>query len=98
MALRNTLSFVAGFSVVFIGLWVHRPDRPLTWDPVSGLRVAGGVLLIVMGLHVAGLVDIGLLNRSVRPQMGSSAGPVATQAGGAGALRSGLMGVVFGVG
>ena len=99
VALRNTLSFIAGFSMVFVGLWasIGLIGRSLG-SGVGMLRVAGGVLLIVMGLHVAGLVDIGLLNRSVRPQMGSSAGPVATQAGGAGALRSGLMGVVFGVG
>ncbi len=92
-ALANAISFVAGFSAVFIALWasiglIGRSLGPAT----GGLRVAGGVLLIVMGLHVAGLIEIPALNRVVRVQVRPG------QPGQAGALRSGLMGVVFGAG
>lgn len=46
-ALANAISFVAGFSAVFIALWasiglIGRSLGPAT----GGLRVAGGVLLI----------------------------------------------------
>ncbi len=92
-ALANAISFVAGFSAVFIALWasiglIGRSLGPAT----GGLRVAGGMLLIVMGLHVAGLIEIPALNRVVRVQVRPG------QPGQAGALRSGLMGVVFGAG
>ncbi|MDI9628434.1 MAG: cytochrome c biogenesis protein CcdA [Acidobacteriota bacterium] len=92
-ALANAVSFVAGFSAVFIALWASIGLIGRSLGPATGvLRVIGGVLLIVMGLHVAGLIEIPALNRVVRAQM--PAGPTRS----AGALRSGLMGVVFGAG
>lgn len=93
-ALANSLTFVAGFSAVFIGLWasIGLIGRSVGTDGASFLRVLGGVVLIVMGLHVAGLIEIGLLNRMVRA-------PIPTRAGGhPGMFRAGLMGVVFGAG
>lgn len=89
-ALLNACSFVAGFSVVFIGLWASIGLVGLSLGPYVGVfRVVGGAVLIVMGLHVAGLIEIPLLNRVVRLRLRS---------GHPGALRSGLLGVVFGAG
>lgn len=92
-ALGSALSFVAGFSLVFIALWasIGLIGRSLGTGQVGVLRVIGGAVLIVMGLHVAGLIEIGLLNRVLRAR-------VQPASGGGGALRSGLMGVVFGAG
>lgn len=92
-ALANAISFVAGFSAVFIALWASIGLVGRSLGSATGvLRVIGGVLLIIMGLHVAGLIEIPALNRVVRVQVRPG------QPGQAGALRSGLMGVVFGAG
>ena len=92
-ALANAISFVAGFSAVFIALWASIGLIGRSLGSATGvLRVIGGVLLIIMGLHVAGLIEIPALNRVVRVQVRPG------QPGQAGALRSGLMGVVFGAG
>lgn len=88
-ALWRSVTFVLGFSVVFIALWAV---LGLVGSSVGAyakvLRVVGGVVLIVMGLHVAGLIDIGLLNRVVR---------LPAPRGG-GLARSLVTGVVFGAG
>ncbi len=90
-ALGNSLSFVAGFTAVFIALWASIGLIGRSLGPSAGvLRVIGGAILILMGLHVAGLIEIGLLNRVVRA-------PV-RPAGRVGAVRAGVMGLVFGAG
>lgn len=91
-ALGNAVSFVAGFSAVFIVVWASIGLIGRSLGPQAGLlRIFGGAVLIVMGLHVAGLIEIGLLNRVARAPMPGAGAPV-------GVLRSGLMGVVFGAG
>lgn len=91
-ALGNALSFVAGFSLVFIALWASIGLIGRSLGPSAGIvRVIGGAVLIVMGLHVAGLIEVGLLNNVVRAKMPGGGAR-------AGALRSALMGVVFGAG
>nr|WP_076387700.1 cytochrome c biogenesis CcdA family protein [Vaginimicrobium propionicum] len=92
LALTNAISFVVGFSVVFIGLWlaigiIGRQIGQYTWI----FRIAGGAILIIMGLHVARLINIPLFDRVVRAPMGKiGSAPSLT--------RAGLMGVVFGAG
>lgn len=94
LALRNASSFVLGFSLVFIGLWASIGLIGRSLGPAAGtLRVLGGIVLIVMGLHVAGLIEIGLLNRVLR-----APAPTQDSAGSLGVWRSGLLGVVFGAG
>lgn len=92
-ALRQSLAFVAGFSLVFtaifasIGLvgWVLGDQRDL-------LRMAAGLVMVVMGLHVAGLVRIPLLGNSF-------GGPRSGQAGRPPSLRRSVMlGMAFGAG
>lgn len=91
-ALANAVSFVAGFSAVFIALWASIGLIGRSLGPQAGLlRVIGGVVLIVMGLHLAGLIDVGVLNRVVRL-------PLPAKPAGAGVIGSGLLGVVFGAG
>ncbi len=66
VAFRQSLAFVLGFTIVFVGLWVSLGlVGYLLRDYVPILRVVGGVILIVMGLHVAGLIQISALYRQV---------------------------------
>lgn len=79
-ALATTCSFVAGFSLVFIAVWASIGLIGRSLGPQMGVaRVIGGAVLIVMGLHVAGLIDIGLLNRMLRLPMPVSARSTAAQ-------------------
>ncbi len=74
LVMRHAIAFVVGFGGVFTILGVSAtyaggvlaPDLPL-------LRQAGGIVLIVLGLHLAGLLPIGFLARTWRPLQ--SAGP-----------------------
>jgi cytochrome c-type biogenesis protein len=101
-ALRQALAFVVGFTVVFVGLWasIGLVGYALR-DHVDLLRQAGGAVLIVMGLHVAGLVSLPVLGRQGGLQAGSLLrrrpdGTVERQAPNLG--RSVLFGVVFAAG
>ena len=89
-ALGNALCFVAGFSAVFIALWASLGMVGRSLGPYAVYaRIAGGAVLVFMGLHVAGVLSIGPLNGMVRATM---------PRGSASPLRAGLMGVVFGAG
>ena len=89
-ALGNALCFVAGFSAVFIALWASLGMVGRSLGPYAVYaRIAGGAVLVFMGLHVAGVLSIGPLNGMVRASMPQ---------GSASPLRAGLMGVVFGAG
>jgi cytochrome c-type biogenesis protein len=71
------LGFVAGFSTVFIVLgasatWVGRTLR--TWHTEVfgiefGIAQIAGVVIIVMGLHIAGLLPVHLFYREARIQV-----------------------------
>ncbi|HLI25431.1 MAG TPA: cytochrome c biogenesis protein CcdA [Chloroflexota bacterium] len=66
--LSHALAFVLGFTTVFVLLWtiVRLIDLFLFPGFVQLLRQIGGVVLVVMGLHVAGLLRIPLLYRQKR--------------------------------
>ena len=90
-ALRNALSFVAGFSTVFIALWASIGLLGRSLGPWAELaRIVGGAVLVFMGLHLAGILNIPVLNSVVRAQMPA--------AGRASAGRAALMGLIFGAG
>jgi cytochrome c-type biogenesis protein len=107
VALRQGLAFVLGFTVVFVTLWasVGLVGYVLR-DYASLLRTIGGAVLIVMGLHVAGVINLSVLYREVRVPAARVMGqPVraengttitATTAPSYG--RSTLLGVVFAAG
>jgi cytochrome c-type biogenesis protein len=66
VAFKQSLAFVLGFTIVFVGLWVSLGlVGYLLRDYIPVLRVVGGAILIVMGLHVAGLIRISALYRQV---------------------------------
>ena len=104
VALRQALAFVLGFTVVFVALWASVGlVGYLLRDYVGILRQVGGAVLIVMGLHVAGVIRISALYRQVQVPAGrvvgrspSGDGTLLVQAPSYG--RSTLLGVAFAAG
>lgn len=86
----NGLLFVAGFSAVFIALGA---SATLLGGWLIEYRVwiarIGGVILLVLGLHLLGWLRVPWLDRTIRAEMASE------RTGGAGAF---LIGVAFGAG
>ena len=101
VALQQSLAFVVGFAVVFVGLWASIGlVGYLLRGYVDVIRQVAGVLLIVMGLHVAGLITIPFLRNQVSlggrlVRRDASGAVVATRPS---VLRSALFGVVFAAG
>ncbi len=90
-ALRAGLAFVAGFSSVFmaLGILVNRAGAALA-DNREWLTRAGGVVLVILGLHLVGVLRIRAADKEVRLlEMGGG------RAGYAGAY---LVGVAFAAG
>ena len=84
-AATHGLSFVLGFSLVFIAFYVVIGALGVFLDRRI-LNSIGGALLIVMGLQVAGLINIRALWRDTRamPSMGGSMGGGLVMAGAGG--------------
>lgn len=75
LAVRHALAYVGGFGIVFtvLGITATYVAGPLV-DILPALRIAGGLLLIVLGLNLAGFLRIPALDRTWRPlQAGASA-------------------------
>ncbi|MDR1766939.1 MAG: cytochrome c biogenesis protein CcdA [Propionibacteriaceae bacterium] len=63
----QALVFMAAFSAVFIAGWaVIGLIGWVAGDYRAWLRIGGGIVLVVLGLHVSGLLRIGLLDRVLR--------------------------------
>lgn len=103
MAFRQAMAFVLGFSVVFVSLWasVGLVGYVLR-DQAALLRQAGGALIVFMGLHVAGIINIQALYREVHLPIGMNSGAAMGFGQAAPATpsygRSALLGVVFAAG
>lgn len=70
--LRNSLAFVAGFSLVFVLLgasatWVGQFLRAHQ----STFNIIAGIVVVIFGLHLTGLVKIPLLYREARLNTGA---------------------------
>jgi cytochrome c-type biogenesis protein len=104
VAFKQALAFVLGFTVVFVALWASVGlVGYLLRDYVGILRQVGGAVLIVMGLHVAGVIRISALYRQVTVPTGRLVGREATGDGTVKVLapsyvRSSLLGVAFAAG
>ena len=98
VAVRQSLAFVAGFGSVFTLLGVTATFASgVLAAYMDELRVVGGVVLIVMGLSLAGVFRIALLERTWRPlDAGASAGLATTTGGMALAPAGGAGGGVGG--
>lgn len=102
VALRQSMAFVAGFTAVFVAVWASIGVVGYALRDQAGLlRIVGGSILIVMGLHVAGLITIPALGRTAQLPSGrlvrrDASGRVIAEAPNLG--RSLLFGVVFAAG
>jgi cytochrome c-type biogenesis protein len=82
-ALRHAIAYVAGFGTVFtlLGITAAFAGGALA-DYIPTLRIVGGVLLVVMGLSLAGLLPIPFLERTWRPLDAGASASVTTMTGG----------------
>jgi cytochrome c-type biogenesis protein len=99
--LYQALAFVLGFSVVFISLWASVGLIGYVFRDYAGfLRQLGGALLVFMGLHVAGVINVAALYREVRLPLGPFArdASLGRSAAAPSYARSVLLGVVFAAG
>ena len=91
VSLLHATSFVAGFSLVFVAFWTSVSVVGFVFlDNARFLRELGGAILIFMGLHLLGIINIGLLNREYTVDAGWK--------GNAGYPRSLAMGMSFAAG
>ena len=82
-ALRHAVAYVAGFGTVFTLLGVTAAFAGgVIADYLGALRIIGGLVLVVMGLSLAGLLRIPFLERSWRPLDAGAAAGVTTMTGG----------------
>jgi cytochrome c-type biogenesis protein len=81
-AMRHALAYVAGFGAVFtlLGVTATFLAGPLV-DYLDGLRTVGGVILVVLGLNLAGILRISALERTWRPLDAGATSSLATATG-----------------
>ncbi len=81
-AMRHALAYVAGFGAVFtlLGVTATFLAGPLV-DYLGTLRTIGGVILVILGLNLAGILRIPALERTWRPLDAGAAGSLATATG-----------------
>ncbi len=88
--MAHSLAFIAGFSMVFIGMGASfSAVGQVLFDQRDLIRQVGGVLIIVFGLYIAGFLPLGWLGRAKHVQLRSKP---------AGFLGSWLVGVTFAIG
>jgi len=88
--LLHAAAFVVGFSVVFVALGASfSAAGQLLLDYRDWIRRAGGLLIVVFGLYIAGLLRIGVLGRTAQWQVREKP---------AGYLGSLAVGVTFAIG
>ncbi len=82
LAIRHAFAYVAGFGSVFtiLGITATYLAGPLV-DVLPFLRQIGGVILILLGLNLAGILRIPGLERSWRPLDAGAAGSLASVTG-----------------
>jgi len=83
VALRHAVAYVAGFGLVFtlLGVTATFAGGALgAYLPM--LREIGGLVLIVMGLNLAGILTIARLQRTWQPLLAGGASSLATSGGG----------------
>jgi cytochrome c-type biogenesis protein len=82
LAVRHALAYVAGFGAVFTLLGVTATYAASGLSAyLDELRQVGGVVLIVLGLSLAGILRIPVLERTWRPLDAGAMGSLATATG-----------------
>jgi len=82
-ALRHAVAYVMGFGGVFTLLGITATFAASGFAPyMATLRVVGGVILVFLGLSLAGLIRIPVLDRTWRPLDAGAGASLATASGG----------------
>lgn len=83
VALRHAIAYVAGFGLVFTLLGVTATFAGGALGAyLPALRQVGGLVLIVMGLNLAGILTIARLQRTWQPLLAGGTSSLATSGGG----------------
>src|SRR5512146_2106574 len=102
VAFRQALAFVLGFSAVFVALWASVGLVGYVLRDYAGLlREIGGAVLVFLGLHVAGVINVAALYREVRLPIGPLGGQAtfgSPRPSRPSYARSTLLGVTFAAG
>ncbi len=82
LALRHAAAYVLGFGAVFtlLGVTATFVGGPLA-SLMPELRVIGGIVLVILGLNLAGLLTIPVLARAWQPLQGGASAAVASRTG-----------------
>jgi cytochrome c-type biogenesis protein len=82
LAMRHAIAYVAGFGAVFtlLGITATFAAGPL-YDYLAPLRVIGGVVLVIMGLSLAGILRVAAFERVWRPLDAGASSSLATATG-----------------
>jgi cytochrome c-type biogenesis protein len=82
LAVRHALAYVAGFGAVFtlLGITATFAAGPL-YPLLAPLRVIGGIVLVVLGLSLAGVIRVSALERTWRPLDAGASTSLATATG-----------------
>jgi len=68
--LLHSIAFIAGFTAVFVSLGASfSAAGQFLLDYRDWIRIAGGVLIVVFGLYIAGVLRIDLLTRTKRLEL-----------------------------
>ena len=88
--LLHSVAFIAGFTVVFVSLGASFSAAGQFFiDYRDWIRIAGGVLIVIFGLYIAGILNVGVFGRTQQMQIRSKP---------AGLLGSFAVGLTFAVG
>jgi len=83
IALRHALAYVAGFGLVFTLLGVTATFAGGALGAyLPAFRQVGGLILIVLGLNLAGILTVARLQRTWQPLLAGGASSLATSGGG----------------
>lgn len=97
--LPHAIAFVLGFGAVFtiLGVTAYVAAGPLL-DNLPLLRQIGGIVLIVLGLNLMGVLNIPILNRTVKPGQPQFGKPAFGGAAARSPLGAFALGTVFAIG
>jgi len=88
--LLHSIAFIAGFTTVFVSLGASfSAAGQFLFEYRDVIRIAGGALIIVFGLYIAGILRVGMFSRTKQVQVRNKP---------AGFLGSYLVGLTFAIG
>jgi cytochrome c-type biogenesis protein len=88
--LLHSATFIAGFTTVFVSLGASfSAAGQFFLDYRDWIRIAGGVLIVIFGLYIAGILQIGIFGRTKQLQIRSKP---------AGLIGSFAVGLTFAIG